>query len=133
MDIQLAALCDSASDYNGKLCVLGAFDTIFAQSLPAVHPQCAIALRLCFKPEDDQKIKLRIALINADGGDVIPPFEPVVEVRVPPDAFFITRNLVLNLQRLTFQEAGHYSVDIHAEGEMLQRVPLRVVVVPKKA
>ncbi len=132
MDIQVAALCDSAADYNGKLCVLGAFDTIFTQSLPAMHPHCAIALRLCFKPEDDHKIKLRIALINADGADVIPPFEPVIEVPVPPEAFFITRNLVLNLQRLSFQEEGQYSVDIRAEGEILRRVPLRVVLVAKK-
>ena len=133
MDIQVAALCDSAADYNGKLCVLGAFDTIFAQALPVIHPQCAIALRLCFKPDDEKRIKLRISLINADGVDVIPPFEPVIEVGVPPDAFFMTRNLVLNLQRLSFQEEGHFSVDIRSEEEILQRVPLRVVLLEKKA
>jgi hypothetical protein len=133
MEIQLAALCDSASDYNGKLCVLGAFDTIFAKSLPAIHPQCAIALRMCFWPEDSEKIKLRISLINADGVDVIPPFEPTIEIAVPPDAFFVTRNLVMNLQRLSFQEEGPFSVDIRVGDEILQRIPLRVLLLEKRS
>lgn len=127
MDIQVATLCDSAADYNGKLCVLGAFDTIFAKSLPVVHPQCAIALRLCFKPDDDKKFKLRISLIDADGSDVMPAFEPTIEIKIPPDAYFMTRNLVMNLQRLTFKETGQFSVDVSCAGEMLRRVPLRVM------
>ena len=132
MELQVVTLCDSASDYNGKLCVLGAFDTIFAQSLPVIHPQCAIALRLCFRPEDEKKTKLRISLINADGVDVIPPFEPVIEIGIPPEAVFVTRNLVMNLQRLSFQEEGEYSVDVRAGEEILQRVPLRVVLLNQK-
>ena len=38
---------------NGKLNLLGAFDTIYTQQLPAVHPQCSIALRLTFGHEDE--------------------------------------------------------------------------------
>lgn len=47
MDIQVAVLCDYAADYQGKLCVQGAFDTLFARQFPVVHPACALALRLC--------------------------------------------------------------------------------------
>lgn len=131
MEIQVATLCDSAADYNGKLCVLGAFDTIFAKSLPVVHPQCAIALRLCFKPEDDKVFKLKISLIDADGNDVIPAFEPTIEIQMPPEAYFMTRNLVMNLQRLTFKETGQFSVDVGCAGEILRRVPLRVMLMEK--
>src|SRR5271156_3834845 len=48
MNIQVAVLCDAATDDNGKLNLLGAFDTIYTQQLPAVHPQCSIALRVTF-------------------------------------------------------------------------------------
>ena len=41
MNIQVAVLCDAATDDNGKLNLLGAFDTIYTQQLPAVHPQCS--------------------------------------------------------------------------------------------
>ena len=56
MDIQIAALCDAATDSHGKLNILGTFDTINAGQMPAVHPQCSIALRLVFsKMEEGQK------------------------------------------------------------------------------
>ena len=41
MNIQVAVLCDAATDDNGKLNLLGAFDTIYAPQTPAVHPQDA--------------------------------------------------------------------------------------------
>ena len=52
MNIQVAVLCDYAADYQGKLCVQGAFDTLFARQFPVIHPACALALRLCFEGED---------------------------------------------------------------------------------
>jgi hypothetical protein len=36
MNIQVAVLCDAATDDNGKLNLLGAFDTIYAPQLPAM-------------------------------------------------------------------------------------------------
>ena len=39
MNIQVAVLCDAATEENGKLSLLGAFDTIYAPQMPAVHPQ----------------------------------------------------------------------------------------------
>ena len=39
MNIQVAVLCDAATEENGKLNLLGAFDTIIAQQIPATHPQ----------------------------------------------------------------------------------------------
>ena len=54
MEVQVATLCDSAHDYNHKLCIMGTFDTICSTHLPVVHPQCAIALRICFKPGDER-------------------------------------------------------------------------------
>ena len=53
MNIQVAVLCDAATDDNGKLNLLGAFDTIYTQQLPAVHPQCSIALRVTFASADE--------------------------------------------------------------------------------
>ncbi|MEM8953463.1 MAG: hypothetical protein AAGD22_04850 [Verrucomicrobiota bacterium] len=127
MDIQVAALCDSASDYGGKLCVLGTFDTICAAKVPVVHPQCAIALRICVRPEDEGECQFQIAFIDMDGKHVMPPFQAKLEVKVPSDAMWVTRNLVMNIQRLKFKEAGHFSIDIMGNGKMLERIPLRVM------
>ena len=71
MNIQVAVLCDAATDDNGKLNLLGAFDTIFAAQLPAVHPQCAVALRVTFMSGDEGARKLRHNFVNADGRAII--------------------------------------------------------------
>ena len=129
MEIQIAALCDSAADYRGKLCVLGTFDTICAKKVPVLQPQCAIAMRVCFRGDDEGPCVFRVAFIDMDGNNVMPPFEAKVEVKLPRDAMWVTRNLVMNLQRLKFSDTGHFSIDISGNGKMLQRIPLRVVLI----
>ena len=71
MNIQVAVLCDAATDDNAKLNLLGAFDTIFAPQMPAVHPQCAVALRVTFMPGDEGTRKLSLNFINADGRSIM--------------------------------------------------------------
>src|ERR1700679_427278 len=67
MEILTAVICDSAADYSGKLCLLGTFDTIFAHRFPAIHPHCAVALRIVFRPIDEGTHRFRIAFIDSDG------------------------------------------------------------------
>jgi hypothetical protein len=132
MDIQIATICDFASDYNGKLVISGTFDTLAARSLPVVHPACALAMRFCFTQEDTGRHKFFINIINEDGESLDPnnmPIEPEFEVQLPNNLPFITRNMVMNLQGLRFQEAGIYSIDIGCDGEVLVRLPLRIVLV----
>jgi Family of unknown function (DUF6941) len=129
MDIHVATLCDAAVDYNGKLCVIGTFDQIFARQVPVVHPQCALALRICFKAGDEGQHKLGITFIDEDGKPVIKPFEPMMEVALPPEGYFITRNIVLNLQGMRFERAGQYEVQISFDGQVLSSIPLRVAIV----
>ena len=130
MDIQIATLCDFAADYNGKLVISGTFDALAARALPVVHPQCALAMRFCFMPDDEGRHKMSITVINEDGEALDPknmPIEPEFEVRLPDNIPFLTRNVVMNLQGLRFPSAGIYSVDIGCDGELIQRLPLRII------
>ena len=126
MNIQVAVLCDAATDDNGKLNFLGAFDTIYAPQLPAVHPQCAVALRVTFMSGDEGARKLVLNFMNADGRAIMPPIDIPVTVALPDDAYFITRNFIINIQQLKFAEAGLYSVDIRLDGESRASIPLQV-------
>jgi len=127
MEIQVATLCDSASDYNGKLCVLGTFDTICSSGLPIVHPHCSLALRLCFKPGDEGLHTVTVSFINDDGKPIMEPFREKIDIKLPNEAYFLTRNLILNFQRLTFGSTGQFSIDVSVDDEMLARIPLRVL------
>jgi hypothetical protein len=126
MNIQVAVLCDAATDDNGKLNLLGAFDTIYAPQLPAVHPQCAVALRVTFMSGDVGERKLKLNFVNADGRAIMPPIDIPVTVALPDDAYFLTRNFIINIQQLKFTEAGLYSVDIRLDGESQANIPLQV-------
>jgi len=132
MNIQVAVLCDAATDDNGKLNLLGAFDTIYAPQLPAVHPQCAVALRVTFTAGDEGQHKLALNFINADGRSIMPNFPPIpVEVVLPEDAHFVTRNFVVNIQQLRFAEAGLYSVDIRLDDQSQASIPLLVKLIQR--
>jgi len=131
MNIQVAVLCDAATDDNGKLNLLGAFDTIYARELPAVHPQCSVALRVTFFSGDEGKHTLRLNFVDADGGSIMPDFPPIpVEVVLPDDVHFGTRNFIINIQQLKFEEPGLYSVDISLDDQSAANIPLLVKHVP---
>jgi len=126
MTIQIAVLCDAAADYGGKLNLLGTFDTIFSQQFPAVHPHCAIALRLSFEKSEEGRHQLGINLVDEDGKPIAPLPQIPVDVAVPGDATFISRNFVLNIQGLKFEQPGLYSVDIALDGRHESSIPLAV-------
>jgi hypothetical protein len=54
-------------------------------------------------------------------------------IKVPDEVPFLTRNLVLNFQGLKFSSAGIYHVDVTVDGELVIRLPLRVVKVQGQA
>ncbi len=132
MEIQVATLCDSASDYNGKLCVLGTFDTICSSGIPIVHPHCSLALRICFKPGDEGRHTVTVRFINDDGQPIMETFRESIDIKLPNNAYFLTRNLILNFQRLTFASVGQFSIDVSVDDEMLARIPLRVLLYNKR-
>src|SRR3974390_2540505 len=131
MNIQVAVLCDAATDDNGKLNLLGAFDTIYTQQLPAVHPQCSIALRVTFFSGDEGRHNLRVNFVDADGPSIMPDFPPIpVEVALPDDTHFGTRNFIVNIQQLKFEQPGLYSIDISLDGQPQASIPLMVKHIP---
>jgi carotenoid cleavage dioxygenase-like enzyme len=133
MEIQVATLCDSAADYNGKLCILGSFDSIMAHALPAIHPQCSIALRIVFRREDEGHHELRVNIVDEDGQLIVPPLQTIIDIVMPDDLLFLSRNLVLNLQQLKFERQGLYSVDVTVDNELRASMPLQVAVMQRPA
>ncbi|NBV23409.1 MAG: hypothetical protein EBS05_16010 [Proteobacteria bacterium] len=131
MDVQIASLCDSAADYSGKLCLIGAFDTILVRHFPAQHPFCSVALRIVFRDTDEGKHLLRVNLIDDDGQNLLPKIEAPIDIRLPENQFFASVNLVFNLQGMRFTKPGQYSIDITVDGKMMARIPLQVLVMPE--
>jgi hypothetical protein len=132
MDIQIAILCDAATDTNGKLSILGTFDTIYTSQLPAVHPQCSIALRMTFGKVEEGTHKVKLNFVDEDGKLVMPSIDIPIEVAVPDDTIFISRNFIINIQQLKFEKPGLYSIDISMDGRQEGSIPLLVKHMPAK-
>jgi len=131
MEIEVFVLCDAATQWAGKLNILGAFDTIHARQFPAIHHQCAIALRIRFEKIEEGEHKVRITMVNADGVPVLPGLDGNVKVQPAPQISSVCANMVLNLARVQFKEPGQYSVDLAIDGRHERSIPLRVLSMPQ--
>jgi len=130
MNIQVAVLCDAATDYKGKLNLLGTFNSVYTRELPADYPQCSIVLRVVFNRVEEGSHKLRINFVDEDGKFVMPSIELPFKVSVPKDDSFAFRNFILNIQRLKFEKLGQHAVDIAIDGRQEASIPLEVKQAP---
>jgi hypothetical protein len=126
MDIQIAVLCDAATDQLGKLNILGTFDTIQTPSLPAIHPQCSVALRMTFNKIEEGTHKVKLNFVDEDGKPVMPDIDMPIDVAVPDETIFISRNFIVNIQKLKFDKTGLYSINLAMDGRQVGSIPLLV-------
>jgi hypothetical protein len=133
MNVQIAVLCDAATDTHSKLNLLGAFDAIHTQQLPLVHPACSIALRVTFGSAEEGSRHLRLDFVDADGKPFMPAINLPIRVALPEDAHFVTQNFIFTIQPLRLEKPGLYSIDISLDGHQAANIPLLVKYVPAKA
>src|SRR5579871_2167411 len=133
MNIQVAVLCDAANETNGKLNLLGVFDAIYTQQLPAAHPQCSVALRMTFGSDEEGEHKFRLSIMDEDGKLVMPGIEGDLTVSVPEGVHFATQNFIVNLFQLKFEQAGLYSIDVVVDEKQEVSIPLLVKLLPSPA
>ena len=127
MNIEVFSLCDAATiDAAGKLNVLGAFDTIWSNKMPAVYPQCAIALRIRFQSLERGEHRVAVNFVNVDGKHIVPSANGTVNINFPDEQRSGSANLVLNLQMLKLENYGEYSIDLAVDGRNESSLPLFV-------
>ena len=126
MRIEIFALTDAATADFGKLSMLGVFDTIWVTKTPAVHPQCAIALRVRFEKIERGEHKVVVHFVDIDGKNVIPPAQGVIAINFPEEQSSESANLILNIQGLKLDRLGEHSIDLAIGGQQKASLPLFV-------
>ena len=132
MNIEAFLLCDAATEQQGKLNVLGAFDTIYAKQLPTIHPACAIALRIRFGISEQGSHPVKILVIDADAKPVGPKMNGNINVKVREGVDSTIANLVLNIQGLKFEKYGTYRIDLTIDNQTITDLPFTVREVPNQ-
>jgi len=131
MDVDFAFLADAAEVASGKLHLVGgAFDTIWAQSVPLRYPKMSLALRLLLNAADlDRKHKIEIRIMDEDGKTIRPPLGGDLEIQRNPDLpkgwkqGFLT---VMNFVDLNFPSFGDYSFELIVDNRNEKSIPLRI-------
>jgi hypothetical protein len=132
MELDFGLLADAATvDGSGKLNVLGVFDRIQAREFPARHGRISLVLRFSAGLAEVGAHQVDIRLRGPSGEEVLRldgrldlsggSREAEEGIKVPH---------VLNLDGITFPEAGTYFFDIACDGRSLLSIPLRLEVVP---
>lgn len=130
MNIDVFTLCDAATNTNGKLNIFGVFNTISATKTPAIHAQCAVALRTRFSRLEQGKHQIQLRFVDADGKSIMPDLDGELNVKFDNGSMYAVSELVLQIQRLVFPKFGDYAVDLMIDGRHEKSLPLQVVQLP---
>lgn len=129
MMVDMCVLADAANTtHEGKLNVLGIFDRLGVGSLPAVHKQMAVVLRLRVEFADGRDAHtVRLAMEDPDGKKLVDLEGETRVGEVEPGSFTHT-NQVFNVRDLRFEKEGTYRVRVWLDGEQAAEQPLSVAV-----
>ena len=138
MDVALAVLADFAnSSADGKLNILGIFDTVYAEQYPAAHPEMKLVVRFRIHPAETGQHKLIEIQLRTDQGRRL--FQFTIELDLPElkegqrvsAGEMITTDSILGINGLRIDAAGTYEFVILVNGEVKASVPLKAVVRPQ--
>ena len=133
LKLEIFTLCDSAVDYGGKVCILGAFDSVAAAEAPYTVTHCAVVARMRFHRIEEGNHKLRVTLADQDGKMIMPNVDAQVGVRFTEQAQSATFNLVMQINGLKLDQFGEYTVDLAVDGVHHGSLPLYFGKTPQAA
>ncbi len=133
MQIEMFTICDAATSDNGKINILGSFDTIWVRQFPAVYPHCAVAVKMRFSSAEKGTHSLSVRFIDADGQNVLPPATGTFTVAMPEGQLSASADIILNIQSLNLSKAGEYSLELSLNGQNELSLPLFIRPTPAPA
>ena len=81
---------------------------------------------MSFSRVEEGPHKVKLNFVDEDGKLVMPSIDIPVEVAVPEDTIFVSRNFIVNIQQLKFDKPGLYSIDISLDDQPQASIPLLV-------
>src|SRR5687767_3816625 len=127
MEVSLAVVADYANvSQEGKLNILGVFDSINATKVPVVHLSWFLVLRLTADTaERGERHQLTIQLCDPDMTQV---FSDRSELQVPEAAppGDVTMGIVTQLPATRFAKTGPYEFRVSIDDEVAKRIKFEV-------
>jgi len=126
MHVSFALFADAANiSQEGKLNILGVFDALQVQQVPAVHPRATMIVRLKALPDDAGRHTLAFAWVGP-GGDEVWSSSGELEVGAPPPGATELDVPVIAAIDLPIQEAGTHVMRVILDGDLCAELLLHV-------
>lgn len=121
MELKYACVCDYAIlDKMDKLSILGIFDGITSVQFPATHSRMFFVALFQAHPSEVGNHPIKITLVNADGEQIIDPFEQEIIAAWN----ILNCNLLIEMLGITFPTEGLYAFDIVLDNRHVGSVPI---------
>jgi hypothetical protein len=125
MKTELFTLCDFAQENEGKLTVVGTFDTIVAREFPCVHPLLSVVVRLRFDIWEFGRHSFRVESRDLDGESIVAPISGSLEVRGVGNATAVS-HVLFNVASVRFKGSGVASFVLYVDEKEIGSIPLYI-------
>lgn len=134
LEVTLALLADYANiTREGKLNVLGIFDTIYAQGFPCTHRFMQVVLEFSAGPDADARPhEVAIQLVDPDGKALM-RFAGELVLRRPHPHISWRSSQILTLNDTTFSTPGDHEIRIFVDNRKVREIGLKVLPAQKPA
>ena len=128
MKVSLLTFADFANaTANGKLNILGVFDSMHVESFPYRHHAMVLAVRYLVEYSDSEEKRELEIQIEAPDGEKLMNVKADVEIPTLEAGTFTASNQVINVRNMEFKQSGTYLARVRIDDEMAAEVPLKVV------
>jgi hypothetical protein len=129
VQLELAFLCDVATESGGKLNALGiGIDRLIVPALPQQHRRLTLVTRFVFEPEDEGDRRFTIELVGPDGAPVTPTVNAQLHVQINDPSQTTRANVIVELANANFTVTGPHEAKLTLDDVELVALPLEVSV-----
>lgn len=126
MFVEIFSICDAATDYGGRLNLLGTFEGIASAKAPIVRDRCSVAARIRFEAREAGSHSVSTRFVDEKGEQVMPEMRASLSVKIQGGRTSGAFNFVLNINRLILPKFGLYEIQLWVDGVRQSSIPLLV-------
>ena len=127
MEITLAVCCDAANvSREGKLNLLGIFNSIHAAEFPCTHPHLALVLRVEARLGEEGTYPLEIRLVDEDGQQLF-HINGQLSLQGAEPGRPMTAQTIMDINNLQLPRPGTYAVEVILGGRRARTVDIHAL------
>ena len=124
MDVTLAVCCDAANvSREGKLNLLGIFNSIHAAQFPCTHPHMALVLRVEARLGEEGTYPLELKLVDEDGHELF-AIAGQVTLQGGEPGRPMTAQTIMDINNFQMPRPGTYAFEIFIDKRHMRSVQI---------